>query len=143
MNKELMALISVGMLLALGSPGDAAKQEKAANFPKTKEFRIERSMSPQAMACIECHKTETPGLFVDWSKSRHASANITCLDCHQAEPSDKDVSQEHFKQYERTDNPWGKAEYRTPVATVVTPTAHGPRGRDEQANREPRPRCRR
>jgi hydroxylamine dehydrogenase len=120
-NKELIALMSLGMLLALGSPGDAAKDQKAANFPKTKEFRIERSMSPKAKACIECHKVESPGIFVDWSKSRHASANITCLDCHQAKPSDPDVSQEHFKQYERTDNPWGKAEYRTPVATVVTP----------------------
>ncbi len=121
MKKELIVLTCMAILLALGSPGDAAKEQKAVNTPKVKEFRIERSMSKEAVACIECHKTESPGLFVDWARSRHASANITCLDCHQAEPSDPDVSQEHFKQYQRTDNPWGKAEYRVPVATVVTP----------------------
>ncbi len=121
MKKELIALTCMAILLALGSPGDAAKEQKAVNTPKVKEFRIERSMSKEAVACIECHKTESPGLFVDWARSRHAAANITCLDCHQAESSDPDVSQEHFKQYQRTDNPWGKAEYRVPVATAVTP----------------------
>ena len=52
MKKELIVLIGAAILLALGSPGDAAKEQKAANFPKAKEFRIERSMSPQAKACI-------------------------------------------------------------------------------------------
>ncbi len=93
----------------------------AQNMPKVKEFRIERGMSKQAKACIECHKTESPGLFADWAASRHASSNITCLDCHQAEPHDKDVSKKHFKQYERSDNKWGTSEYRVPVAAVVTP----------------------
>lgn len=93
----------------------------AQNMPKTKEFRIERGMSPQARACIECHKTESPGLFADWAASRHASANITCLDCHQAEEHDKDVSKSHYKQYERSDTQWGVGEYKTPVAAVVTP----------------------
>jgi hypothetical protein len=53
--------------------------------------------------------------------SRHASANISCLDCHQAEPFDADVSGEHFKQYERSDQPYGTREYRVPVSAVVTP----------------------
>jgi hydroxylamine dehydrogenase len=120
-KRELVALTCMAILLAMGSPGDAAKEQQPVNFPKAKEFRIERSMSKEAVACIECHKTSSPGIFVDWSRSRHASANITCIDCHQAQASDPDVSQAHFKQYERTDNPWGKAEYRVPVAAVVTP----------------------
>ena len=74
-------------------------------MPKAKEFRIERSMPKEAMACIECHKREHPGLFADWANSRHASANITCYDCHKAEEFDPDVSQEHYKQYERSDQP--------------------------------------
>jgi hypothetical protein len=90
-------------------------------MPTQKEYRIERSMSPQAVACIECHKQAHPGLFADWAKSRHANANITCLDCHQADPSDKDVSQTHFQQYKRADVKWGKAEYKVPVAAAVTP----------------------
>ena len=49
----------------------------AQNVAKEKEFRIERSMPKEAVACIECHKREHPGLFADWTHSRHASANIT------------------------------------------------------------------
>lgn len=93
----------------------------AQNMPKAKEFRIERGMSKQAMACIECHKQESPGLFADWAGSRHAAANITCLDCHQADEHDKDVSKTHYKQYERSDTKWGVSEYKTPIAAVVTP----------------------
>lgn len=93
----------------------------AQNISKSKEFRIERGISKQGQACIECHKIETPGLFVDWANSRHAHANISCIDCHQADPTDPDVNKAHFKQYERSDNKWGKKEYRVPIATVVTP----------------------
>jgi hypothetical protein len=91
------------------------------NLPKAKEFRIERSMPKEAVACIGCHKTDSPGIFADWAQSRHASANITCLDCHQAEASDPDVSQEHFKQYERADQEYGTKEYKVPISAVVTP----------------------
>jgi hydroxylamine dehydrogenase len=81
----------------------------AANFPKAKEFRIERGMPAEAAACIECHQKEHPGLFVDWTKSRHANANITCYDCHKAAEYDKDVSKAHF-------------EYdKVPITAVVTP----------------------
>jgi len=93
----------------------------AENFSKAKEFRLERSLAPESIACLECHKQENPGLFSDWAHSRHASANITCLDCHQAEEHDKDVSIEHFKQYQRSDSPYGKKEYKVPVTAVVTP----------------------
>ncbi len=99
----------------------AAATASAQNIPKLKEFRIERSMAPQAVACIECHKAETPGLFADWTMSRHASANVTCLDCHQAQPSDKDISKNHYKQYERSDTKWGISEYKILIAAAVTP----------------------
>lgn len=95
--------------------------QTAANTPKAKEFRIERSMPKEAVACIECHRKENPGIFTDWAHSRHAAANITCLDCHQADETDPDVSLGHFKQYERNDVPYGSKEYRVPVAAVVTP----------------------
>lgn len=99
-----------------GQPADAAQ-----NIPTEKAFRIERAMPDEAVACIECHKRENPGLFTDWTHSRHASANITCYDCHKAEEFDPDVSQAHYKQYERSDRPFGKKEYRVPVSAVVTP----------------------
>jgi hydroxylamine dehydrogenase len=99
----------------------AADGQAQQNSAKVKEFRIERSMPKEAVACIECHKNEHPGLFTDWAQSRHASANITCLDCHQADASDKDVSQSHFKQYERSDQKFGTREYKVPISAVVTP----------------------
>jgi hypothetical protein len=95
--------------------------QQAKNMPKAKEFRLERAMPPQAVACIECHKRESPAIFTDWAHSRHASANITCLDCHRAEENDPDVSQAHYKQYQRSDYKYGTAEYKVPVAAVVTP----------------------
>ncbi|MBU3917499.1 hydroxylamine oxidoreductase [bacterium] len=108
----LISLIFVGLICS---------HVFAGNIPKTKEFRIERSMSAEAIACIECHKTEHPGLFADWTKSRHASANITCYDCHVAQESDKDVSRSHYQQYKRSDTTWGKKEYQVPISAVVTP----------------------
>mgnify|MGYP006287877337 CR=1 FL=1 len=81
----------------------------AANFPKVKEFRMERAMAPVAEDCLTCHQKEHPGLFADWTKSRHANANITCYDCHKAEERDADVSQIHFQEHE------------VPISAVVTP----------------------
>lgn len=104
MRKSVPILAGLAALLALVAwSGLAAKAQQAGavqapNLAKAKEFRIERSMSKQALACIECHKLESPGIFADWAHSRHASANITCLDCHQAEEFDPDVSQAHYKQ---------------------------------------------
>lgn len=90
-------------------------------FPKPKEYRIERGMPKQAEACIQCHRQETPGLFADWAMSRHASANITCLDCHQAQESDKDISQAHAKLYDRKELPYGSREFYVPVTAAVSP----------------------
>jgi len=68
----------------------------------------------EAAACIECHRREHPGLVADWANSKHASADITCYDCHKAESSDPDMSRTHEKQY-------SAAAYRVPVSAVVTP----------------------
>jgi len=118
--KTRVMFIVVAALATL-SWGAVASAQSGENFPKIKEFRMERSMPKEAVACIGCHKTEHPGLFADWSHSRHASANITCLDCHQADPKDLDVSQEHYKQYERSDQKFGTKEYKIPITAVVTP----------------------
>lgn len=121
--KKGLGLLCMGMpvcfFLCAGTV--TAQNEGQGNMPKEKSFRIERSMPKEAVACIECHKQEHPGLFADWANSRHASANITCYDCHKAEAHDPDVSQVHFKQYERSDLKYGTKEYSVPVAAAVTP----------------------
>jgi hypothetical protein len=116
----LVALFLLGGSPFTGDPGGLQAQE-AWNAAKEKEFRIERGMPKVGLACIECHKKESPAIFTDWVHSGHASSNISCLDCHGAEPFDPDVSQEHYKQYERSDRPYGTREYRVPIAAAVTP----------------------
>lgn len=100
--------------------GDA-QAAQTNNYPKMREFRLERGMPPQGEACVECHKETTPGIFADWSMSLHAQANIHCLDCHQAQESDPDVAKDHEKYYGRSDLPYGEAKYKIPISAVVTP----------------------
>jgi len=120
MKNKLWLLPEIICLLLIFAV-DSGMAQQAKNAPKAKEYRIERSLSPAALACIECHKKEHPGIFSDWANSRHASANITCLDCHQAEEHDPDVSVLHYKQYQRSDTPYGTQEFKVPISAVVTP----------------------
>ncbi|OEU77689.1 MAG: hydroxylamine oxidoreductase [Desulfobacterales bacterium C00003060] len=117
----LMAMLMIGLAGFVISGATISYAQTGKNLAKEKEFRIERSMPKEAVACIECHKTENPGIFADWANSRHAAANITCLDCHRAEEFDPDVSKEHFKQYQRADQKYGTQEYKIPISAVVTP----------------------
>jgi len=41
--------------------------------------------------CISCHKEKTPGLFSQWSGSKHAENDVTCTDCHGADKNDPDA----------------------------------------------------
>jgi hypothetical protein len=120
MRKIVLFLFQLAMVTGL-CVLPATGEEMNMNIPKAKEFRIERATPPQAVACIECHKKLTPGIFADWASSRHASANITCFDCHAAEPHDADVSKAHYKEYEAKDNPYAKKEFMIPITAVVTP----------------------
>ncbi len=83
---------------------------------------IDRRQSPQAKACVECHRLASPGIHSDWSKSRHAHAGVTCLDCHAAGPGDPVRSLAHDEQYRRQDNPWAKPELAAAVTPLVTPS---------------------
>ena len=116
--RRALLFLTIGLLASGMAAAGALAQP---NYAKVKEFRIERSIPPEAVACIECHKQTNPGLFGDWASSRHASANITCLDCHLAQPGDQDVAKGHEKYYGRRDLPYGEEKYKVPIATVVTP----------------------
>ena len=86
-----------------------AEQAAPAVAPSLKEYRIVRSVSPEAQACIQCHAEQNGGIVADWSASRHAHANISCLDCHGAGPADPDISKEHLK------------IDKTPISAIVSP----------------------
>jgi hydroxylamine dehydrogenase len=120
--RQRFFFISAGLLtVVLVLSGALTTVNAQQNFPKVKEFRIERSIPPEAVACIECHKATNPGIFDDWARSRHASAGITCLDCHLAQPGDTDVAKAHEKYYSQKDLPYGEQKYKVPIAAIVTP----------------------
>jgi len=40
--------------------------------------------------CISCHRTVSPGIVLQWEKSKHNEAGVNCFDCHQAAEADPD-----------------------------------------------------
>lgn len=49
----------------------------------------------KAQACLNCHAGQTHAIVDDWNRSAHARNRVSCLHCHQASPSDPDVSAVH------------------------------------------------
>ncbi|MHC4644415.1 MAG: multiheme c-type cytochrome [Planctomycetota bacterium] len=94
----LTALIpfAVFVLLFLAATVGADVPSDRMGVQDLKEYRIERGISEQAKACIGCHSIKNSGIVADWSKSRHAHANVTCLDCHAATLADEDFRAEHL-----------------------------------------------
>lgn len=84
-----------------------------------KELYLE--LSKEAIACIECHKKESPGITADWGASAHARIGITCITCHRCEEGCPALSRAHYKQYQRPDSKYGTSAYRVPVAALVSP----------------------
>ncbi|NOZ23443.1 MAG: hydroxylamine oxidoreductase [Planctomycetes bacterium] len=83
--------------------------QEAVNYPKRRQYQLDRAISKDAKECLDCHRKEHPGLFEDWAASQHAKTNITCIDCHGADKADRDISQGHFE------------HDKTAIAGVVTP----------------------
>lgn len=54
--------------------------------------------NPKGQACVDCHMTESPGLYWEWNNSQHGQRGVNCLDCHQAQDGDKDGFK-HMGQY--------------------------------------------
>ena len=62
-------------------------------------------LSPQSIACIDCHKKESAAAVEQWGSSRHYRANIGCFECHSAHPGDEDAYMHHGER----------------IATIVSP----------------------
>jgi formate-dependent nitrite reductase cytochrome c552 subunit len=116
-----LAAAVLALLLALPAASQEQEEMTVENYMKNRNFQITRAMPDEAVACVECHKAEHPGIFNDWAASGHAQSGITCLDCHLADPTDKDVSKTHEEVYEEGDSKWAKREYFVPISEVVSP----------------------
>ena len=96
-NRSLMTAVCIVAITTIIATIGWAEEPSSPEAAPQKVYRIERGVSKHAKECIDCHAKESPGLVADWAKSRHAHANITCIDCHQANPADSDVSKGHLE----------------------------------------------
>ena len=46
---------------------------------------------PRGQDCVDCHMTESPALYLEWNRSGHGQAGVTCLDCHEAKEGEIDA----------------------------------------------------
>lgn len=45
--------------------------------------------------CVGCHEKENPSLVQHWQNSKHAAADIGCIDCHIAQQGEPDAVEHH------------------------------------------------
>jgi hypothetical protein len=95
-NTSLIIVVLVWFIASTIATVTWANEPSQPDAPQLKEYRIDRSVSEDAKKCIDCHAKESRGIVADWAASKHAHANITCLDCHAAGPGDVDASKDHI-----------------------------------------------
>ena len=54
------------------------------------QVTIPSTMSEESLGCVECHATQTAGIYQQWGTSKHYRANVGCYECHRAEKGDAD-----------------------------------------------------
>lgn len=57
-----------------------------------------KTMTPQSMACVACHKKESAAIYEQWGSSKHFRGNVGCFECHTANEKDADAF-EHYGQF--------------------------------------------
>lgn len=85
-----VAVLGVTLVAAWAAGGGASGGGRSGPVAPTR-LRVDRGLSELETSCIECHSQNEPGKVHDWARSLHARANVTCLDCHRALPTDKDA----------------------------------------------------
>ena len=96
LQKSVSFIIVLAMTLVV-----SANESSQLSSPELKVYRIERSVSAEAKECVDCHATQNRGIVGDWADSRHAHANVGCMDCHAVGAGDIDASKKHL-QYSKT-----------------------------------------
>ncbi len=82
MNPMSARLVAVALLLLLQIAlpvGAAANSTQSPASHKTGD------------ACVDCHRTLSPALVMEWERSRHAEMGIGCGDCHGAKKEEADA----------------------------------------------------
>ena len=58
-----------------------------------KQLKIDKSLTPEAKTCLECHAEKSPLIVHDWKNSRHSHVGVTCIDCHSRPADQPDAAQ--------------------------------------------------
>ena len=96
-NKLFYFTMATTLAVVIGLSIAADDKAGKAVVSNLKEYRIQRTVTKDAKECIDCHSKENGGIVHDWAESRHAHANVSCIDCHQAGVADADISKSHFE----------------------------------------------
>jgi hydroxylamine dehydrogenase len=89
-TRMIVLLLMSGFLLmfSLSLNAENALKDKDSQTKKYADLEIqnilkgEYGFTSDAIKCIECHMTKTPGIVEAWKLSRMAHAAISCYDCH-------------------------------------------------------------
>ncbi|TVM00979.1 MAG: hypothetical protein CV087_11880 [Candidatus Brocadia sp. WS118] len=77
-----------------------ALTEKSSYLPKKtveveKQFPLDVKpstvLTTANQMCVDCHKTTTSALVMEWERSRHAQKGVGCIDCHKANEGEIDA----------------------------------------------------
>lgn len=93
--KFLNALVICGFALPVLVGGCSKKPIEPRKSPikVTRQAPATGKLSKTDQECIDCHKTETPGIFKQWQSSSHAKSKnpVGCFSCHQAKKGEVDA----------------------------------------------------
>ncbi|MBI2889322.1 MAG: hydroxylamine oxidoreductase [Nitrospirae bacterium] len=78
----VLSQLLLALLAALATPLRSASADSRDRFAHQKIV---------SEKCEVCHERSSPGIVHDWERSLHAKAEVTCIDCHEAAPSDPDA----------------------------------------------------
>ncbi|KKT90862.1 MAG: hypothetical protein UW91_C0044G0001, partial [Parcubacteria group bacterium GW2011_GWF2_45_11] len=48
--------------------------------------KVEPLVTDENKTCVQCHRTQSAALVMEWERSRHGAAGIGCVDCHRSKP---------------------------------------------------------
>ena len=84
-KRYIVAVLSLFLLAALLV---VANQESKRH---RQEEGLEAVVTAANKSCVECHRTDSAALTMEWERSSHAKYGVGCYDCHQAEEGDVDA----------------------------------------------------
>src|SRR5215470_15040212 len=97
-NVEAIAMSFRGIFLAvvLGTALVVAAFLINAQRPRMEVARPSAALVRASGKCAECHRHETSAVVEEYEMSRHNTAGVNCLDCHQVVPQQESLDHKGF-----------------------------------------------